>query len=147
MAREEFQFCFPFRVRYAEVDQQQIVFNAHYLTYFDTAITEYFRDLPYDYMAQVAQLGEDFHTVRSLIDYHAPIRFDDDIEVHVRVSRLGRTSVTFALEIYRIAEDEPCASGQIVWVNTAQSTHRAAPLPSALVERVTAREGLAIIAS
>lgn len=43
--REEFWFHFPFRVRYSEVDAQAVVFNAHYLTYFDTAITEYFRAL------------------------------------------------------------------------------------------------------
>ena len=48
MSRSEFKFSFPFRVRYSEVDGQKIVFNAHYLTYFDTAITEYFRALPYD---------------------------------------------------------------------------------------------------
>ena len=141
MARSDFQFCFPFRVRYAEVDQQQIVFNAHYLTYFDTAINEYFRKLPYDYMGQVVQLGEDFHTVRSLVEYLAPIGFDDEIEVYVRVSRLGRTSLTFALEIYRQAEEEFCASGEVVWVNTKQSTHRSSPLPSALVERIKALEG------
>ena len=43
MHREDFRFFFPFRVRYAEVDGQNVVFNAHYLTYFDTSITEYFR--------------------------------------------------------------------------------------------------------
>lgn len=140
MARSDFKFRFPFRVRYAEVDQQKIVFNAHYLTYFDTAITEYFRDLPYDYMNQVAQLGEDFHTVRSVIEYQAPIGFDEEIEVHVRVARLGRTSLTFFVEIHSQGREDLRASGEVVWVNTTQSTHRSSPLPSVLVERITARE-------
>ncbi|MEC7649574.1 MAG: acyl-CoA thioesterase, partial [Pseudomonadota bacterium] len=43
MAKSDFKFAWPFRVRYSEVDGQMIVFNAHYLTYYDTAITEYFR--------------------------------------------------------------------------------------------------------
>ena len=59
MARSDFNFAWPFRVRYSEVDGQKIVFNAHYLTYFDTAITEYFRALPYDYMAQIDLTGEE----------------------------------------------------------------------------------------
>ena len=100
MARSEFKFAWPFRVRYSEVDGQRIVFNAHYLTYYDTAITEYFRALPYDYMSQVERTGEDYHTVRTLVEYQQPIEFDEDIEVLVRTSRLGRSSLTFLLEIH-----------------------------------------------
>ena len=81
MAKLDFKFSWTFRVRYAEVDGQMIVFNAHYLTYYDTAITEYFRALPYDYMGQVKRTGEDYHTVRTLVEYKQPIAFDEDIEV------------------------------------------------------------------
>ncbi|MDE0203936.1 MAG: hypothetical protein OXK73_16055 [Rhodospirillaceae bacterium] len=69
-----------------------LVFNAHYLTYFDTAITEFFRALPYDYQGQVERRGEDYHTVKTLVEYYAPIRFDDEIEVGVRAARIGRSS-------------------------------------------------------
>ena len=106
MARSEFSFFFPFRVRYAEVDGQMIVFNAHYLTYFDTAITEFFRVLPYDYQGQVERTGEDYHTVKTLVEYYAPIRFDDEIEVGVRSARIGRSSLTFGLEIHAKGRDE-----------------------------------------
>ena len=51
MSREQFWFSHPFRVRYSEIDGQGVVFNAHYLTYFDTTITEYFRALGYDQYA------------------------------------------------------------------------------------------------
>ncbi len=138
MARDDFNFCFPFRVRYSEVDQQGVVFNAHYLTWFDSAITEYFRALAYDYMSEVAQRGEDFHTVRNLVEYHAPIAFDEEIEVHVRVGRIGRSSLTFALEIHPLGREELRATGEVVWVNTNQSTHRSAPLPEELVARINA---------
>jgi acyl-CoA thioester hydrolase len=138
MARSEFTFCFPLRVRYAEVDQQKVVFNAHYLTWFDSAITEYFRALPYDYMNEVAQRGEDFHTVRNLVEYHAPIAFDEEIDVHVRAGRIGHTSLTFALEIHPLNREELRATGEVVWVNTNQSTHRPSPLPQDLVERIAA---------
>src|SRR5262245_2241726 len=76
--RQDFWFHHPFRVRYSEVDAQAVVFNAHYLTYFDTAITEYFRALGYDYLGEVERSGVDFHLVRSVIEYKAPIRFDEE---------------------------------------------------------------------
>ncbi len=141
MAREDFRFAWPFRVRYSEVDGQKIVFNAHYLTYFDTAITEYFRALPYDYMGQVERRDEDFHTVRTLVEYRQPIEFDEDIEVHVRTSRLGRSSITFLLEIHPAGADDLRATGEVVWVNAGVETGRSTPLPEELVGKLTAFEG------
>ena len=144
MAKSDFKFAWPFRVRYAEVDGQRIVFNAHYLTYFDTAITEYFRALPYDYMGQVDRTGEDYHTVRTLVEYQQPIEFDEDIEVHVRTARMGRTSLTFLLEIHPKDTEDQRATGEIVWVNADQTTHRSTPLPDELVEKISTFEGNAV---
>ena len=141
MARCDFSFFFPFRVRYSEVDGQMIVFNAHYLTYFDTAITEYFRSLGYDYREQVERTGEDYHTVRTLVEYFAPIHFDVEIEVGVRTARIGRSSLTFAFEIFPKGRDERLATGEVVWVNTDQTTRRPAPVPAELVEKLRAFDG------
>tara|TARA_A100001037_G_scaffold173953_1_gene156036 strand:+ start:77 stop:517 length:441 start_codon:yes stop_codon:yes gene_type:complete len=140
MAKSDFKFAWPFRVRYSEVDGQRIVFNAHYLTYYDTAITEYFRALPYDYMGQVERTGEDYHTVRTLVEYQQPIEFDEDIEVHVRTSRIGRTSLTFLLEIHPQGQDDVRATGEVVWVNADQKTEKSAALPAELVEKIKAFE-------
>ena len=144
MAKSDFKFAWPFRVRYAEVDGQRIVFNAHYLTYFDTAITEYFRALPYDYMGQVDRTGEDYHTVRTLVEYQQPIEFDEDIEVHVRTARMGLTSLTFLLEIHPKDTEDQRATGEVVWVNADQTTHRSTPLPDELVEKISTFEGKAV---
>jgi acyl-CoA thioester hydrolase len=141
MARTDFQFAWPFRVRYSEVDGQMIVFNAHYLTYFDTAITEYFRALPYDYRGQVTRTGEDFHTVRTLVEYQQPILFDEDIEVCVRTSRLGRSSITFLLEIHPQGREDLRATGEVVWVNTDQATHKSAAVPVELSDKISSLEG------
>ena len=141
MARTDFQFAWPFRVRYSEVDGQMIVFNAHYLTYFDTAITEYFRALPYDYRGQVTRTGEDFHTVRTLVEYQQPILFDEDIEVCVRTSRLGRSSITFLLEIHPQGREDLRATGEVVWVNTDQATHTSAAVPAELSDKISSLEG------
>ena len=138
--RSAFRFFFPLRVRYAEVDQQGIVFNAHYLTYFDVGITEYMRALGYDYKSQPERTGTDFHVIKSLVEYKAPIRFDEEIETAVRTARLGRTSLTFELAIFGKGEEESRVSGEIEYVNADQATPKATPIPSALVALIRARE-------
>lgn len=141
MAKADFKFSWPFRVRYSEVDCQKVVFNAHYLTYYDTAITEYFRALPYDYMGQVDRTGEDYHTVRALVEFQQPILIDEDIDVHVRTARMGRSSLTFLLEIHPAGAEDLRATGEVIWVNTDQATHKSAPLPQDVIDRITDLEG------
>lgn len=138
--REEFWFHFPFRVRYSEVDAQAVVFNAHYLTYFDTAITEYFRALGYDYLGEVARTGIDFHTVKSVVEYKAPIRFDEDIEVGVRVARIGRSSINLALAIFAKGAEDLRATGEIIWVATDQKTHQSVAVTEDLRALIASRE-------
>jgi acyl-CoA thioester hydrolase len=142
--RSEFWFFFPFRVRYAEIDQQGVVFNGVYLTYFDTALTEYMRALPYAYLDEVKATGADFHTVRAVVEYKAPIRFDEEIEVGVRTARVGRSSVTFALAIFGGGEDKPRSTGEVVWVFTDQTAHKPVPVTDALRALLIQREGAKI---
>ncbi|QPF82765.1 acyl-CoA thioesterase [Bradyrhizobium genosp. L] len=138
--REAFWFHFPFRVRYSEVDAQAVVFNAHYLTYFDTAITEYFRAVGYDYLGEVARSGIDFHTVKSVVEYKAPIRFDEDIDVCVRVAKIGRSSITLALAIFATGSDDLRATGEIIWVATDQTTHQSVAVTEELRALIAGRE-------
>lgn len=140
MARDDFTFSFGFRVRYSEIDGQSVVFNAHYLTYFDTAITEYMRALAYDYVGEVKRTGEDFHTVKTVVEYKAPVYFDEEIDVCCRVSRIGRSSMVFLLEIHPRGGDGLRTSGEVVWVNTDQTTHKTVPVPEALVAKIEAFE-------
>jgi acyl-CoA thioester hydrolase len=128
MARADFAFFHPFRVRYAEVDAQAVVFNAHYLTYFDTAITEYFRHVGFDQIAEAKATGVDYHTVRTVVDYKAPIRLDQEIEVGVRLARIGRTSVAFALSIFPKGGAGELANGEVIWVNTDQKLRTPVPV-------------------
>ena len=138
--REDFWFHFPFRVRYSEVDAQAVVFNAHYLTYFDTAITEYFRALGYDYLGEVKRTGVDFHTVKSVVEYNAPIRFDEDIDVCVRVARIGRSSITLALAIFAKGSEDLRATGEIIWVAADQKTHQSVAVEESLRTLIASRE-------
>lgn len=141
--RGDFWFFWPTRVRYAEIDAQGVVFNAHYLAYFDTAITEYLRALPYAYgLGGDTAAGTDFHIVKATVEYKAPIRFDDEIEVGVRTARLGRTSIAYALAIFAKGGATALSTGEVIWVNTNRAAHKAAPLPEALVAAVKMREAV-----
>jgi len=140
MTRDQFHFFHPFRVRYSEIDGQGVVFNAHYLTYYDTTVTEYFRALNYDQYADAQKTGMDFHVVKSVVEYKAPIRFDQEIEVGARVARIGNSSLVFELGIFSKGTDELLASGEIVWVNTDQRTHRPMPIPEATRRLLATRE-------
>ena len=140
MTRDQFWFFHPFRVRYSEIDGQGVLFNAHYLTFYDTAITEFFRALGYDQYADAQKTGMDFHVVKAVIEYKAPIRFDWELDVGVRVARLGTSSLVFELAIFQKEQTDLLATGEIVWVNTDQTTHRPAPIPDATRRLIASRE-------
>lgn len=128
--RADFRLFFPFRVRYSEIDGQQVVYNAHYLTYFDTAIFEYYRAIGYDQFNESKALGEDWHVVKALVEYRAPLAYDLEFEVGVRVARMGSSSLTYALAIFPKGEETLLSTGEVVQVYTDQKTHKSMPIPA-----------------
>jgi acyl-CoA thioester hydrolase len=131
--RSDFGFFHELRVRYAEVDSQGIVFNAHYLTYFDTAITEYLRRIGHDYAALVAERGLDFHLVKATVEYLAPVRNDALLDIGVAAGRIGRSSITWQLGIFPAGAAQLLSRGEIVWVCSRVGEHRSHALPQDLV--------------
>lgn len=127
MKRSDFRFLFRLRVRWAEVDPQGIVFNGHYLTYFDTAMTEYWRSLAVPYPEAIHRLGGDLYAKKSSVEYHASARYDDLIDVGIKCSRIGNSSMVFVLGIFR--GDEHLITGELVYVHADPKTQRATPLP------------------
>lgn len=136
MSRSQFNFYYSFRVRYSEVDAQGIVFNAHYLTYFDSAMTEYLRHINYNYVQEVEDRNEDFHTVKTLVEYKHPIKFDQIIDICIKVKKIGRSSLTFYIEIHPNEKDFMLASGEVIWVNADQSSHKSAALSEDLCLKI-----------
>lgn len=133
MQRENFSFFYSLRVRYAEVDAQGVVFNAHYLTYFDTAITEFFRNSGYSYADFFTSKGLDFHLIKATVEYLRPVGFDELMEIGVRIARIGTSSVTFALGVFGKDQPELRGAGEIIWVCAKPGTHKSHPLPGEFV--------------
>jgi len=139
MAREQFVFCHRLRVRWAEVDRQGIVFNGNYFLYFDVAITEYWRAIGIDYPdGFVKAFATDMFAVKATAEYHGSATYEDELDVCCRVSRIGRSSMTFLFGIWRGAE--PLTSGELVYVNADLKTRKSAPWPDALKSAILAYE-------
>ncbi|HXL75818.1 MAG TPA: thioesterase family protein, partial [Burkholderiales bacterium] len=118
MPRADFVCAPRLRVRWAEVDMQKIVFNGHYLTYMDTAIAEYWREigLPYPH-GYVERYASDVFLRKATVEYLGSARYDDVLAVCCRVAKLGRSSMTFHFEIYREAEEAALVTAELVYVN------------------------------
>jgi len=131
-ARDEFPFFHPFRVRYNETDQQGVVFFGNYAIYYDTTLSEFLRWSGHDYKNQERDTGTDFHIVKSTIEYLAPLRYDDEIEVGVRIGRLGEKSLTWRAAIFVKDRTDPISTAEIIWVNADQSNNTSAAIPGDL---------------
>lgn len=128
--RQDFRFFHRLRVRWVEVDMQKIVFNAHYLMYFDTAISDYWRMLAMPYEASMQQLGGDLYVKKASIEYHGSARFDDQLDVALKCGRIGNSSVVFTGAIFR--GDALLINCELVYVFADPSSQTSRPVPDAL---------------
>ena len=132
-----FKYSALTRVGFSDTDAQGIVYYGRYLPYFDTARVEYHRHLG----LLSRQSEHEFVMRASALEYLAPARFDDLIEVFIRVSRLGRTSATYECAAYRVDDDVLMVTARQTLVLVDLDERRAAPIPDAYKETVLAFEG------
>ena len=93
-------FTHQLRVRYAECDPQGVVFNAHFLAYFDTSITELWRAAFGSYQAMLDR-GVDVVVAEAQVRFRSPARFDEQLTLEIAVTQLGNTSITSSHRISR----------------------------------------------
>ena len=128
--KSNFRFLHKLRVRWAEVDMQKIVFNAHYLMYCDTAITDYWRTLALPYEEAMAKFGGDLFVKKASLEYHGSARCDDQLEIALKCSRLGSSSMGFTGAIFR--GDELLVTADIVYVFADAASRRPRAVPEGL---------------
>lgn len=136
--RNTFRFLHRLRVRWAEVDLQQVVFNGHYLMYFDTAVADYWRALALPYQETLAQLDGDLYVRKATVEYEASARFDDQLEIGVRCERVGNSSITFSCAVFRA--EELLVGGELIYVFVDPASRTSRPVPQALRETLLAYE-------
>ncbi len=131
----DFRFSHTLRVRWAEVDMQKIVFNGHYLMYFDTAVAEYWRASAVPYEDTMHRLGGDLYVVRSTIEYKASARYDDQLQVCLRCERMGTSSITFQGAIF--CAGKLLVTGELVYVYADPRTQKSMPMAQPLRDLFT----------
>jgi acyl-CoA thioester hydrolase len=119
-------FVHQLRVRYSECDQQGIVFNGHYLFYYDVALNELWRERVGAYQEMVSR-GVDVVVAEATIRYRSTARFDDLVDIAMPVKHLGNTSLIIQPE-FRVG-DRLVADGEIrhVFVDSATLVKKAMP--------------------
>ncbi|MES2990167.1 MAG: YbgC/FadM family acyl-CoA thioesterase [Pseudomonadota bacterium] len=130
MNRRDFKHFDRLRVRWAEIDSQKIVFNGHYLMYFDTAVAGYWRALAMPYAQTMERLGGDLYVRKATVDYLASARYDDMLDVGMTCARIGTSSILFSGAVFR--QDELLVTGELVYVFADPHTQKSKPVPDAL---------------
>jgi acyl-CoA thioester hydrolase len=134
-----FKFSATTRVGFSDTDAQGIVYYGRYLPYFDLARVEYHRNL--GLLDKEVGDGPEFVMRASSIEYLAPARFDDLIEVFVRVARIGRTSATYELAAYRASDDVLLVTATQTLVLVDLERRRPVVIPDDYRSRIHAFEG------
>jgi YbgC/YbaW family acyl-CoA thioester hydrolase len=137
--RTEFRHFDRMRVRWVEVDMQKIVFNGHYLMYFDTAVAGYWRSMAMPYAQTMEYLGGDLFVRKSTLEYHASARYDDMLDVGMRCGRIGNSSMVFHAAAFRA--EELLVSGELVYVFADPHAQASRPVPQELRDALQAFEG------
>jgi acyl-CoA thioester hydrolase len=127
-------FTHHLRVRYAECDLQGVVFNAHWLAYFDASITELWRAAVGGYQEMLAR-GVDMVVAEAQLRFRRPAVFDDQLTLEIAIKQLGNTSIVSAHRIYR--DGELLVEGSLRHVTVDRETLTKTAIPGWL------RDGLA----
>jgi acyl-CoA thioester hydrolase len=133
-----FRYAAFTRVGFSDTDAQGIVYYGRYLPYFDLARVEYHRHLD---MLESAMTDDQFVMRASSVEYFAPARFDDLIEIFIRLRRIGRTSATYECAAFRVEDDVLMVSAEQTLVLVDLDERRARPIPDWYRERIRAFEG------
>ena len=117
---------------------QKIVFNAHYLMYFDTAMSGYWRALALPYNSTLQALQGDLYVKKASIEVHASARVDDQLDVALRCRRIGNSSLVFDGAIFR--GEAHLISCEMVYVFADPRTQTAKAVPANLREIILGYE-------
>ena len=128
-----FSFAHRQRVRFGETDLQGVVYYANYLLFAEVGRIAYLRELGVVYDRDLLAHGVDFTIGEARVRYHAPLRFDDEYDIKVRVGEIRHSSWAFEYAVDR-ADGTHCADASTIQVMLDRSTGRATRIPEGLRE-------------
>ncbi len=137
-SRDYYLRFYPITTRWMDNDIFGHVNNVTYYSYFDTAVNRYLIEVGGLDIHDAPVVG---YVVHSNCHYRAPIAYPDAIEVGLRVNKLGNSSVTYGVAIFKEGESIACAHGDFVHVFVNRAENRAVAIPpvirSALAQLLT----------
>ena len=122
---EEYAFSVRTRVAFSDTDAQGVVYYGRYNPYFDLARAEWLRSLG---LLHRGSTDAEFVMRANDVEYFAPARFDDELEIHVR-ARFGRTSMTFELAAFNVPEGTLLVTAHQTLVFIDRTSRRPIPIP------------------
>ena len=140
MSKDDFNFMLTLRVRWGECDAQGIVFNAQYLNYIEVAQAEYFRNIGMRLYSEDLRSRFDLATVKATLEYMAPVRVDDLLQIYYGTSRIGNSSITFRSEMYLSDADTPCNRAEVIYANFDAETGITRRIPDDIRELICSFE-------
>ena len=129
MPKKNFHFAHKLRIRWSECDAQGILLNAQYINLIEVAHAEYFRKLGILIFDADSRREFDLATVQANLQYLAPAHVDEIIEIRIRVSNVGNSSLALNAEIYAENGEQPIHRAELVYVNYDADAGRSRPIP------------------
>jgi acyl-CoA thioester hydrolase len=140
VSRPPFKFSARARVAFSDTDAQGIVYYGRYFPYIDLARVEYHRMLGVLGM-ETGEPGVEFVMRACTIEYHAPAVFDDELELFIRVARIGRTSATYEFAAYRTRDDALMVTSTQTSVLVDLEERKACEIPQDFRDAIRGFEG------
>ena len=128
-------FRYYLRVRYIECDAQKVVFNSRYGEYVDVSINEFLRAI--GVLPEFLEGRLDFQLVKQTVEWKAPARFDQVLELSIAAVRLGTTSFTIATTFRIAGQEAPIVTAETVYVLVNGETLTKLALPDSLREALS----------
>ena len=131
--RDGYPYVLEIPTRWADNDVYGHVNNATYYAYFDTAVNRHLTDHGLLQPAESPVVGI---VAETMCRFHRSLAFPDTVEAGVRVAKIGNSSVTYEIALFRKGEAEPAATGHFVHVYVDRATRRPSAIPAAVREEL-----------
>jgi len=139
-AEGAFRFVHNFRVRFSEIDAQAVVHNSQYLIYFEIGRVEYLRNVTLDF-TELFQQGYNFLLVLSHVEYCTPARFDQLLQLQLRIDWIKNSSFQFGYRLTDQATGKLIAHGYTIHVVLDRAKQTPCPFPDDMKKKFVSFEG------
>lgn len=124
--RKDFLHFHPIATRWMDNDVYGHINNVTYYSYFDTTVNRYLIDIAGFDIHNAPVVG---YVVHSTCNYMASVAFPDSLEIGLRVNKLGNSSVTYGLGVFKKGEATLCAYGEFVHVFVDRMENKSVSVP------------------